>query len=261
MAHRFQLITSALAFAVAVLLSTTAHEFGHALAALALHAHPVVHPFSVDPGVHSNHDHLITALAGPLVSLVLGIVVALLPRRGPAALRLLQFWFATISLGNLFAYLMTGPFHNAGDINAAVHYAHAPTWLAFIGFVVGVAGLIAVGWLASGWLVVMVDPADELAAQLRALGLFAWLLGAALSVVVSIGAFDFDTVGLFEAFGVLTAGVFIFVVRSYLRRRPDLAPGTRRLAVGLPDAGLLAVLLVVVVLLRVLVLAPGLRLG
>lgn len=189
MKKRVVLVNSTVAFALALLIVTTIHEFGHALAAIALGAEPVVRPFSVDVGVTTDHDHLITALTGPVVSLALGVVVVLLPQLSNGFAGLFQFWLGMIALGNLPSYLMTGPFRNLGDISSALGYAHAPGWVGWLGFVVGIVGLVAIGWLATARLVSFADPADELAPQLRAMGLFAWLLGAIITLVVSIGAF------------------------------------------------------------------------
>jgi hypothetical protein len=254
------LINSAVAFTLALLIVTTIHEFGHAVAALALGAEPVVHPFSVDVGVSTDHDHLITALTGPVVTLLLGVVVVLLPQWSKGFAGLFQFWLGMLALGNLPSYLMTGPFRNLGDISSALGYAHAPGWVGWLGFLVGIVALAAVGWLATARLITFADPAHELAPQLRALGLFAWLLGAVITLIVSIGAFDYSAVGLFEAFGLVTAGIFIFVVRPYLRRHPEPSVGSHLIQVGWRGALIGAVLVVVVAVLRLVLLGPGLAL-
>ncbi len=64
-----------------------------------------------------------------------------------------------------------------------------------------------------------------------------------------------SAVGFFEVFGVLTAGVFLTLVRLYLRRIPTLA-ATGPLPLGWPVAG--SVLLALLAVLRVAVFAPGL---
>jgi hypothetical protein len=150
---------------------------------------------------------------------------------------------------------MTGPFPNIGDISSAIGYAHAPSWVGYPVFAVGLAGMLLLGRVATVRLARLADPADDLPAQLRRAGLLAWLLGTAVALVLSIGAFDFSPVGFFEVFGVLTAGIFLTLVRVYLRRLPTLtADGP--LPLGWPVVG--AVLFVLLAVARLIVLASGL---
>ena len=56
----------------------TVHEFGHALAALAMGFTPTVRPASVDYGTAPPDMEVIIALAGPLVSLITGVLFLIL---------------------------------------------------------------------------------------------------------------------------------------------------------------------------------------
>jgi hypothetical protein len=251
------LVNSLMAYALALLVSITLHEFGHATAALAMGARPLVYPFSVDPGVDTDAQHLITALAGPAVSLLVGVLALTLPspRRGFARLALM--WFGLICVQITAGYLMTAPFPNAGDISSAIRYAHAPYWIAYPLFVLGLGGMLLLGWLATARLVGVADPADDLQSQVRRAGLLAWTAGTAIVLVLSIGAFDFSAIGVLEVFGVLTAGIFLTLVRFYLSRMPAYPP-TGPLPLGWPVAG--AVLVVLLAVARLAILAPGLEL-
>src|SRR5262249_11374604 len=104
----------------------------------------------------------------------------------------------------------------------------------------------------------------DLAAELRRLGLFAWLLGAAatlaLALVVSAvhpSRFGFFTnVGLVEALATLTSGIFVVGVRFFMgaqvRGRP-ISVGWAWVLVGI-------VLWLAIGVIRAVVLGPGIQL-
>ena len=73
--NRYLFINSTVAFALALLVMIMIHEFGHALAAISFGLHPVVRPFSVDYGTATNAQNIVIDLAGPLVSLVTGLLI------------------------------------------------------------------------------------------------------------------------------------------------------------------------------------------
>ena len=67
------LINSAVAFSLALLVTITVHEFAHAAAAVVLGFHPVVHRFSADPNVVTVGQQVTIDLAGPILSLLIGL--------------------------------------------------------------------------------------------------------------------------------------------------------------------------------------------
>ena len=252
------LLNSAVAFACAVYLCVTAHEFAHALAGLALHLQATVYPNHVDFSPTTNSQAIIIALAGPFFSLVSGLIVlALLPRSWGFG-QLLWLWFGLISVQTFTGYLMTGPFFRGGDIGQALALLGAPLWVAWLGFVIGAAGTFLLGRVATQHFMTFTNPAHgSLAPQLRQVGLFAWLVGIVLSVLGGSIVDQLSQTGIFEFLGVLTSGLFVLLVRFYMSRLPSAEH--RDLTLGLPWAGL--GLFVIVALFRFFVLKPGLHLG
>ena len=250
------LVNSTVAFALAILLMITWHEFGHFVAALALGLSPVMHPFSVDPGAGTDNQEIVTASAGPLLSLVTGLLLLAWYRR--VALggfwTLMLLWLALVNVQEFAGYLITGVFASVGDVGQVLSLTGAPLWVGVVVFVVGWVITYYNGRYATRQLLLRTDPARELGPQLRALGLFAWLLGVLLALVLSVGALDFGSagvaVGLFEILGTLTVGIFLTLVRLFMGRVPA---GRAAPSWGFPVAGFVA--LVAVAVFRQLVLA------
>ena len=132
------LANSTIAFALALLVMITVHELGHALAALAQGHDPILRPSSVDTGSAPGAEQVVTNAAGPLVSLVTGLLVLALPQRGSAFTRLFVLWFGLLSVQEFNGYLITGPFVADGDIGVVLKQSGAPGWLGFV--------LLAWGW-------------------------------------------------------------------------------------------------------------------
>jgi hypothetical protein len=252
------LLNSACAYALALMVTITVHEFGHAAAALALGFHPMVRPFSVEYGTAPTDVQVITALAGPFVSLITGVVLLGVSRAvtGRGFWHLVLLWLGALGVQEFSGYLMTGPFVPFGDIGAALRLLAAPGWVYGLVFAGGAAGTVLLGALVTRWLVELTDP-DGLprAVQLRSLGLFTWLIGSA--VVIAAGGVDdiFSQVGFFELLGTLTTGIFLLWVRFFMDR-VNVVP--RGASVGWPVVGI--VLAVALALARHFILGPGLRL-
>ncbi|MBA2699734.1 MAG: M50 family metallopeptidase [Nocardioidaceae bacterium] len=258
MTARPQLINSTVAFALAALLMITVHEFGHAVAALLVGVDPTVYPFSVAADGGSDHDQAFIALAGPVVSLVVGAAVIALPRRpsGDAFVPLLVLWFGLLNLQEFAGYLVTGIIDNVGDVSSAYASLDAPLWVKVVVFAIGWALTYLNGVIATRRLLQMTDSQRDAAPQMRDLGLFAWLLGVVVVVVLGLGAYDLGSVdGAFEILGTVSIGIFLVFVRPLMR---NLEVERRPPSYRLPIVG--AVTLVVVAALRLIVLGPGLGL-
>jgi len=115
----------------------------------------------------------------------------------------------------------------AGDVGVVLAATGAPVWVGVLGAVLGVAGTLVTGRVATARLLAMVDPAGDVAGQLRRLGLFAWLLGAVLAVALSVGGFRFTATGVFEVVGTVSVGVFLLFVRFFMRRLEVPGEGLR----------------------------------
>lgn len=249
------LVSSIVAFALAIPVMITLHELAHAVAALSLGLHPVLKASSVDTGGVTAAQNIVTAAAGPVFSLVLGLIVLALPRRGTPFVRLFVLWFGLTNVQEFNGYLITGPFVRDGDIGIVLRESGAPGWVGFLGLVVGVLGTAWAGQVATARLLEMVDPAGDIGGQLRRLGLFAWLLGSLLTVLLSLPQFDAGGIGLFEVLGTVTVGLFMFFVRFFMRRL-DVTGEALRFDWPWVGIGILVVLAV----LRQVVLAGGVAL-
>jgi hypothetical protein len=255
---RTELLNSAVAFATACLVMITVHEFGHVVGNMAQGNASVMYGFSVEDHSTIVGEQVVTALAGPLLSLLTGLVILALPLSKLAPFwRLAALWMGLLSVQEFSGYLVTGPFAHVGDIGSVLEITHAPAMVGWLGFLIGWAITYRLGRHAVRWLVSFTSPDQPLAPQMRALGLFAWLVGAALVIVLSLGLLTAGGVGgdivVFEAFGVLSSGIFLIFVRAFMRglepsREPALLSTT-------PWAGI--VLLAVVATARQHALAGG----
>jgi hypothetical protein len=250
------LLNSGCAYTLALMLTITVHEFGHAVAALALGFTPTVRTASVDYGSAPPNVEVVVALAGPLVSLVTGVLFLIVSRgvtdRG--FWRLVFVWLGALGVQEFSGYLMTGPFVPFGDIGKALQVLAAPGWVYALTFAVGVGGTVLLGALVTRRLMELTDPGGvELAGQLRSLGLFAWLVGSA--VVIGVGGFDniLSADGFFELLGTLTVGIFLVWVRFFMDRLHVVPTGA---SVAWPVVGIVLVIALAVV--RHLILGPGL---
>ena len=213
MSNRALFINSTIAFALAALLMFTVHELGHAVAAISFGFHPVVRPFSVDYGTATKVQNIVTLLAGPFVSLLLGIMFLAMPRVGKGFWRLLCLWLGLNGVQTFTGYLITAPFGGVGDIGGTLHILYAPFWIGLVIFAVGWIGTFLLGRLATARLLGFTDPASDIPGQLRSVGLFAWLAGVLVVLIFSIGSFDASIQGIFEVFGILTSGIYLDNVR------------------------------------------------
>ena len=121
MSNKMLFINSTIAFALAALVMFTLHELGHAAAAISFGLHPVVRPFSVDYGTATKTQNIVILLAGPFVSLVLGMMFLAMPRVGKGFWRLLVLWLGLNGVQTFTGYLITAPFGGVGDIGGTLH--------------------------------------------------------------------------------------------------------------------------------------------
>jgi hypothetical protein len=217
--------------------------------------HPVVRPFSVDSGIATNAQNIVIELAGPFVSLVSGILILAITRVGRGFWGLFWLWLGLLSVQEFSGYLITAPFGGVGDISTALHNLNAPLWVGYVSFVVGWAGTFLLGRVATLRFLSFTDPASAIPNQMRSVGLFAWLAGVFLALILSIGSFDVSTQGIFEVFGILVSGIFLTSVRYYL---PRVKGGGQRQELKFPVIGV--ALLLVFTILRLVIFGPGLHL-
>ncbi|MBA8796108.1 hypothetical protein FHX74_003749 [Friedmanniella endophytica] len=245
------------AFVLAASVAVTLHETAHALAGLVMGSPVRLLSFAAGAlGPLDAEQDAVMAAAGPLFSLVLGLVVlALTGRAGRGFGRLFWLWLGFVSTMNFVGYLIITPF-GAGDTGEIVRDLRLGTPVAALMCAVGVLAFVGLSLL-------FVRRLGRYATDdgaMRRLGLIPWLAGTAFVVVrtlveLAIGGADGTTAATVAA-GAAACGVFAPVFSTRWRR---LADGHETLALRRPIGW--AVLAAVVVVLQLAVLAPGVRLG
>jgi hypothetical protein len=104
-----------ISFVLASLVNSLLHEGGHAVAGLALGLTPTISPFNVDFAEDAtDSQRIITAAAGPVLSLVLGLVLMGVARSwGQGLVRLFWMWLSFMGVMNFAGYCFIAPFAHA----------------------------------------------------------------------------------------------------------------------------------------------------
>jgi len=146
-------LNSAILYVLGFLLTTILHEFGHAFAGVLAGSRPVLHHHYVE---HLATSHLTTAnqaliaLAGPVVSLLQGVVAGMAFHKQAARRRgllsLLLLWFMVLGMFNFLGYLMTGPLFSEGDVGHVYALLGTPLWMQIALAIAGAAGVVFVAY-------------------------------------------------------------------------------------------------------------------
>lgn len=196
---------------VALLLGTgitiLLHEIGHWVAGALLGSRSFLFAFGVtqEPPL-SGTALALEALAGPVVSLVIGGVMQILQPfrfKGNFA-HLLWIWTACTSLMATVTYLVVTPV--AGDTAVAVSALGLPVWVVFVAMAVGVAGMFGVSQL---WSVHAVRLCGREPSRLRHFSWFPWLIAVPIQagMLIVYLALARMQVGPLEQIVLITAGM------------------------------------------------------
>jgi hypothetical protein len=223
---------SSILFALALRVTSTLHEGAHAAVAAVLGARPTVSNFTVHVGGVSNKQGIAIALAGPLFSLLQGILTLLIlpliaSKSGPA--RMFGIWLGLHGLANFFGYLLVAAFTTKGDVSFVLRALNAPVAVRFGVVAIGVGGIILTGKICS-WLILPLAGAESAIAteELRRelivrLAVLPWVVGA---MIVALSGFPFRN--RFGTVYELTSGAFtLAALRFGARSEPSsvvLAP-------------------------------------
>jgi hypothetical protein len=138
-------VNSALAFAFAELLTAALHETGHGLMAQALGFSPKIYAFYEDNPTGTVHQSLAILAAGPIASLILGLLFRAWFRSGEPRYslgRLLLFWMAWLGIMQFVNYLIVTPWLTAGDTAQIADLLHVPVWGRYLVSAFGLGVLI-----------------------------------------------------------------------------------------------------------------------
>lgn len=257
--ERLLLGNSTAALVLAGIVGVALHELAHAVAGLTLGVTPTVHRsyVSFDPELDAA-GQIVTAAAGPLFSLVFGVVVYLTCRNvGRGAVRLLALWLGLVSMQNFFGYCLIAPIAPPGDSGMVLGLLGAPGIVYAVAVVVGVAGTFLNARLLAGQVIRYASSADEL----RRIVLFPWLIATGIIVVLDLVCLLLFQSGVSGGdFVVITAGsvaIAIFApVFTFFYKRLTATPDPLDLRNPRVPWIVVAVAIVVVVVL----IAPGVRL-
>jgi hypothetical protein len=249
-----------LALVLASIVNSLLHEGAHAVATLAYGFAPTLSPFSVDVSEPTTtRQEIVIALAGPLFSLVLGLVMMGVARNwGRGIVRFFWMWLAALGVMNFVGYCFIAPIAKGGDTGQALALLGAPWWVFVVVCVAGIGGQF---WLARRFAVELKRYAADKQAE-RHIAYFPWLIATAIMVVITVvevflmhapAIYVFPVVAYAVAFAVFAPMQFIFSAGVSNRFETlDLQPVNR-----------VAIALVIVVVAFDIILAGigGIRLG
>lgn len=221
MAYGRALLQSTVAFVAAFTATVLWHELGHGATAWALGYHPVVYSGHEEDPATNPVDSVLIAAAGPLLSLVTGVLLLILLRTRRPGLRpgvLVLSWLALLGLETFAGYLLTAPFFRSGDVGLILDRLGAPFPVGVVVAVIGVAATVGVALFAVdvfGQLMPTTPsrPTD-LRLFLRQAGVVPWLIGV---VVLNLVALPLDNP--FGPLATATSGLFALVAMGLTGRR------------------------------------------
>lgn len=250
------LINSTVAFVCAGIVAVTLHELAHLLAGLMLGYGSTFYPSAVNPLAEPSTQHqMVIAAAGPLFSIVSGLLVVLYGRNwGKGFYRLLAMWFGYLSAQVGFGYCIVAGVMGVGDTAQVLRLMHA-SWLWYgLVFVFGVGGML---FLARSIAREAVRYCGMDVGMLRNFGLYTWLIGT--GVLTALYVYP-DSQLPPEAAGAtiaasLTIGVFTPLLTFFYKK---VTTKPEPLALGAPTQGYLSLLALIAV---VLLAAKGVVVG
>jgi hypothetical protein len=141
-------INSSLAFVSAFIITTIIHELGHFILYFIFGAQPVLHHNFVQTLNQniSSSALVISALAGPVISLIQGIILGayLIRKPGNSDKYLLILWLCLLGFINFFGYLMLTPISKNGDTGKVAEMLGISPLIKIIIAVIGLLLLILI---------------------------------------------------------------------------------------------------------------------
>lgn len=245
---RKTLISSTIAYVMAMCVVILLHETSHAVAGILQGSTAIQAPFAVDydPPLATNAS-VVASMTGPLFSLVTGLLAMLVNPFGNRPFwRMAWGWYAFLSAEEGFGYFTIAGIIKAGDTGTALGLLNAPGWTYWACFVFGVGGLFFLAWRFAR---VGVSVSTDLN-HMRNFCVWAWIAGTVVStlltvlhVVITPGVLPASIVAV--VIGAASLGVFAPMSMMFKRRlgyameQPTLP--------NLPVAGLVVIIVIEVV--------------
>ena len=145
--YRNLLMHSILMFVLSFILTTIIHEGAHAIMAKLCGLHPILHHNYVSTPDRESATTLAQILipaAGPLMSLLQGIIALILLRRieKKSLVTLFYLWLSVLGFINFGGYLMLTPLVPYGDTGKVFTLLNSPQWLKWLVAFVAVMSLM-----------------------------------------------------------------------------------------------------------------------
>lgn len=224
--RRIALLASVLAMVFGSAIAVLLHECAHWVTGAALgHTSRLHASFVTYAGTPSAADTAIMALAGPLLSLLLGLVLTFwLPlRRIRGPWHLLWVWTGFTSLQEAVTYLVITPF-GVGDTATVLEAIGGSAVIALIAMAAGIAGMF---WQARRFAVHVRRWSGDDLVLARCYAWFPWLIAAGWSVVLQIVMIPLSTEPtVAESILIALAGLSmtVFAPMSFIFRRRTKVP-------------------------------------
>jgi hypothetical protein len=262
--NQILILNSTVLYVLAFLLTTIIHESGHAFLGYINTSEPVLHHNYVEylsAAQLSTPQKMSISLAGPLISLLQGLIIGLfyLRLKKQTLCRLFLLWFSVLGFSNFFGYLMTGPIFQEGDIGKVFSLLNLPLTVQIIIAVIGAAILtyiafkLTIPFLKFGykqeWLF---DPKSREHFLFRII-ILPWIIG---SIIVTI--LYFPIVAVISIIYPFTSGmIFIFPWRN--AKRVETLKASENSKIGAYSILSYLSLIILVIIFRV-ILVPGIEL-
>ncbi len=259
--NKIIIINSTVLYIIAFLLTTIIHEFGHAVTGLLNDSKPILHNNYVDYlaiNQLSTFRKISISLAGPLVSLIQGLLIGLLYLRikKQTLCKLFLLWFSILGFSNFFGYLMTGPIFQAGDIGKVFSLMNVPIAAQIIIAVIGAAVLIYIAYKLTipflqfsykkEW---TADPKSKKNFSFNII-ILPWIIG---SVIVTI--LYFPVIAVVSIIYPITSGMIFIVPWKHSKRINNIkTSGNSKIG---EYSVLLYVSMIILILIYKFILAPG----
>jgi hypothetical protein len=159
----------------------TLHEFAHGITACFYGLRPTVYGLHEEDIASAPVSTAVIAGAGPLASLVLGLIFLAVHKRlhGQGFGRYLTLWLGLLGIAVFMGYLMTPLFYKNGDVYkvlASLGMA-SPVFLG-ISLLLGGIGIVQLARTGLPCLLKMTNSEVALRPQMMALGVLAWVVGS-----------------------------------------------------------------------------------
>jgi len=178
-----RLIQSATAYGAAALITVTLHEFAHGFTAVLLGLAPTVYGLHEEDVANTGAPAALIAAAGPVVSLILGLLFLALHKRmrGQGFGRYLAMWLGLLGIAVFTGYLMTAPFYKQGDVYKVLSSLGLVSPIALAAsLVLGGIGIVLLARMGLPCLLSLTNSEAPLRPQMMASGLLAWVGGSLL---------------------------------------------------------------------------------